>query len=194
MAPSAAEFVEFPVVLSDRGKGRARFGSLGPWYDRAFDAIPGVGRPLQVRPLPSGKWLIACATEIQQARVGRLETIGGVPVACTTPRATVEGVVKPLPLENEALKRAVAELRPYKAISAERLRNRDGTPSHAVRVTFGLRTLPTEVRLGLEVMRVSPYAAPVRRCTKCQRFGHGASQCRSRQQLCPRCGRGGARA
>ena len=191
VAPSSVEFVEYPVVLSDCGRGPSRFRSLGPWYDRVFDSMPGVGRPLQVRPLPSGRWLIACANATQQAKIGRLERVGGVPVACSIPRATVEGVIKPLPLDSEALKRAVTELRPYKVLSAERLRNRDGTPSHAVRVTFALQSLPSEVRLGLEVMRVTPYAAPVRRCSKCQRFGHTAAQCRARQQLCPRCGRGG---
>ena len=127
--------------------------------------MPGVGRPLQVRPLPSGKWLIACVNAVQQAKIGRLERVGGVPLACSIPRVTVEGVIKPLPLYSEALRRAVTELCPYKVLSAERLKNRDGTPSHAVRVTFALQSLPFEVRRGLEVMRVTLYAAPVRQCS-----------------------------
>ena len=110
-------------------------------------------------------------------------------MACSIPTATVEGVIKPLSLDSEVLRRAVTELRPYKVLSAECLKNRDGTPSHAVRVTFALQSLPSEVNLVLEVMQVTPYAAPVRRCSKCQRIGHTAILCRARQQVCPRCGR-----
>ena len=66
-------------------------------------------------------------------------------MACSIPTATVEGVIKPLSLSSEVLRRAVTELRPYKVLSAECLKNRDGTPSHAVRVTFALQSLPSEV-------------------------------------------------
>ena len=34
------------------------------------------------------------------------------------------------------------------------------------------------------------FAAPVRRCTKCQTLGHYKQQCRSKQTRCSKCGRG----
>ena len=83
-ASSAAELVEFPVILIDRGAGATRFRSLGPWFD-GLDFGPGVGRPRQVRPLQGGRWLIACVSAVQQAQIGRVTSVGGVPVSCSYP-------------------------------------------------------------------------------------------------------------
>ena len=44
------------------------------------------------------------------------------------------------------------------------------------------------VWLGSTPYNVQAYAAPVRRCTKCQSLGHTKQQCRARQGRCSKCG------
>ena len=164
-ASSAAELVEFPVILTDRGAGATRFRSLGPWFD-GLDFGPGVGRPRQVRPLQGGRWLIACVSAVQQAQIGRVTSVGGVPVSCSVPAVSVDGVVRPIPLGADAEQRLLADLASYKATAVQRLLNRQGAPSLAVRVTYACETLPCQVKVGLQVFEVAPYAARVRRTTQ----------------------------
>ena len=124
-APSAAELVEFPVILTDRGAGATRFRSLGPWFD-GLDFGTGVGRPRQVRPLQGGRWLIACVSAVQQAQIGRVTSVGGVPVSCSVPAVSVDGVVRPIQLGAEAEQRLLADLTSYQAMSVQRLLHRQG--------------------------------------------------------------------
>ena len=95
-ASQQTQQVEFPVILTDRGAGAIRFRSLGPWFD-GLDFGPGVGRPGQVRPLQGGRWLIACVSAVQQAQISRVTYVRGVPVSCSVPAVSVDGVVRPIP-------------------------------------------------------------------------------------------------
>ena len=59
----------------------------------------------------------------------------------------------------------------------------------AVKISLEATELPEEVWQGATPYCVQVYAAPVRRCTKCQTLGHTKQQCRSRQSRCSRCGK-----
>ena len=186
----AAELVEFPVILTDRGAGATRFRSLGPWFD-GLGFGTGVGRPRQVRPLQGGRWLIACVSAVQQAQISRVTSVGGVPVSCSVPTVSVNGVVRPIPLGADSEHKLLTELKAYEATSVQRLPNRQGAPSLAVRVTFTCEALPCRVKVGLQVFEVTLYAARVRRCTRCQKLNHTAKFCKQSIQICPRCGERG---
>ena len=85
----------------------------------AFDGLdfgPGVGRPRQVRPLLGGQWLIACVSAVQQAQI-RVTSVGGVPVSCSVPALSVDGVVRPIPLGTDSDHRLLTELKAYTATS-----------------------------------------------------------------------------
>ena len=100
----APAFVDFPVVIHDFGGGSARFDKLGPWH-RSQLLSNAVGAVRSIRPLPSGKWLIGCATEAQQSKLARLEKLpGGIPIGARIPRPVVEGVVGPIPMGGDELK------------------------------------------------------------------------------------------
>ena len=169
----APAFVDHPVVIHDLGGGTARFDKLGPWH-RSQLLANAVGAVSSIRPLPSGKWLIGCSTEDQQTKLARLEALpGGVPIGARIPRPVVEGVVGPIPMGGEELQ----------------LVRRDLESSMAVKISLEATELPEEVWLGSTPYCVQAYAAPVRRCTKCQTLGHTKQQCRSRQSRCSRCGK-----
>ena len=164
-----------PCHSHGQGADATRFRSLGPWFD-GLDFGPGVGRPRQVRPLQGGRWLIACVSAVQQAQISPVTSVGGVPVSCSVPAVSVDGVVRPIPLGADSAHRLLAELKAYKATSVQRLSNRQGAPSFAVRVTFAREALPCRVKVDLQVFEVTRYAARVRRCTRCQKLNHSAWQ------------------
>ena len=188
----APAFVDFPVVIHDLGGGSARFDKLGPWH-RSQLLSNAVGAVRSIRPLPSGKWLIGCATKAQQSKLARLDKLpGGTPTGARIPRPEVEGVVGPIPMGGDELKlvRQDLEARGYRVAGVVRLNNRKQEPSLAVKISLEATELPTEVWLGATPFTVQAFAAPVRRCTKCQTLGHSKQQCRSKQTRCSKCGKG----
>ena len=187
----APAFVDHPVVIHDLGGGTARFDKLGPWH-RSQLLANAVGAVSSIRPLPSGKWLIGCSTEDQQTKLARLEALpGGVPIGARIPRPVVEGVVGPIPMGGEELQLVRRDLESggHRVAGVTRLNNRKNEPSMAVKISLEATELPEEVWLGSTPYCVQAYAAPVRRCTKCQTLGHTKQQCWSRQSRCSRCGK-----
>ena len=215
----APAFVDFPVVIHDLGGGSARFDKLGPWHRSQLHSN-AVGAVRSIRRLPSGKWLIGCTTEAQQSKLARLDKLpGGTPIGARIPRPMVEGVVGPIPMGGDELKLVKQDLEAggHRVAGVVRLNNRkqeptlrtplSGTcllkevcrkplfgvwqePSLAIKISLEATELPTEVWLGATPFTVQAFAAPVKRCTKCQTLGHSKQQCRSKQTRCSKCGKG----
>ena len=188
----APAFVDFPVVIHDLGGGSARFDKLGPWH-RSQLLSNAVGAVRSIRPLPSGNWLIGYATEAQQSKLARLDKLpGGTPIGARIPRPVVEGVVGPIPMGGDELTLVKQDLEGggHRAAGVVRLNNRKQEPSLAIKISLEATELPTEVWLGATPFTVQAFAAPVRRCTKCQTLGHSKQQCRSKQTRCSKCGKG----
>ena len=78
----------------------------------------------------------------------------------------------------------------HRVAGVVRLNNRKQKPSLAVKISLEATELPSEVWLGATPFTVQAFAAPVRRCTKCQTLGHSKQQCRSKQTRCTKCGKG----
>ena len=181
---SSRAFVDFPVVIHDFGGG--------PWH-RSQLLSNAVGAVRFIRPLPSGKWLIGCATEAQQSKLARLDKLpGGIPIGARIPRPEVEGVVGPIPMggDEPKLVRQDLEAGGHRVAGVARLNNRKQEPSPAVKISIEATELPNEVWLGATPFTVQAFAAPVRRCTKCQTLGHSKQQCRAKQTRCSKCGKG----
>ena len=63
-------------------------------------------------------------------------------------------------------------------------------PTGTVFLTFGTPDLPTKIKLGFLVVRVSPYIPNPMRCFKCQRYGHTSTRCK-RTIVCSICAEDG---
>ena len=129
---------------------------------------------------------------MRQSKLARLETLpGGVPIGARVPRPVVDGVVGPIPKGGNELQlvRQDLEAGGHRVAAVTRLNNEHNEPSLAVRISLEATELPTEVWLGSTLYNVQAYAAPVRRCTKCQSLGHTKQQCRARQGRCSKCGK-----
>ena len=68
-----------------------------------------------------------------------------------------------------------------------KLVNGTRTKTGACVATFGIPTLPEEVKYGYEPVSVRPYIPNPLRCFKCQLFGHHGNACRSSNTHCGKC-------
>ena len=180
-------FAKFPVIIKDRGTGSVRLASFQPWYDPIRIAGRAVNRDdVTTQRLKSGSFLVHCKNAEIQKRLSIQTKIGSVPVICSIPQPTTVGVVYNIPHGIESLHRLRNCM--ANAAAVERLKNKEGEDTKAVKVTFNMAVLPEFVHIGTSILPVSPFAAPVRRCTKCQRIGHSKQQCHSRKTVCSQCG------
>ena len=179
---------KFPIILEDLTTGPATIAGLGPTAVLKLWANSPVGQIISQRQLAGNRWLIGCTSADQQNKLVHLTKLAQIPIKCTIPTATTEGVIKNIPLAQD-----LRELRPLipQAKSIFRLNNRDGTASKAIKITFESHTLPKFVTIGLQDYQVFTYVAPVHRCQKCNRFGHLKKECKTKKQICARCSQPG---
>ncbi|XP_061190460.1 uncharacterized protein LOC133198380 [Saccostrea echinata] len=85
------------------------------------------------------------------------------------------------------------ELESQGVVSVKRFtkkRNDNIEPTNTYLLTFCTPTLPTNIKVGLYIMKIETFVPNPLRCFKCQRFGHGQSNCKS-ADACFRCGEEG---
>ena len=203
--------------------GLSAFPNWAPGDRRQAQLLKNVvGAVHSIQQIANGEWLIGCTSAHQQRKL-LLQTTLPVqpsnPVCINTriPLNVVVGVIKGVPKEPNAeqLLRDDLEAQDLHVDSVKRLNTKNGAPTGAVRVAFirnQLPTtvklgyslhrvtpyippcirnqLPTTVKLGYSLHRVTPYIPPIRRCTKCQTLGHSKQECRRKHARCVRCGKG----
>ena len=184
------ETAEYPVILEDIGdsqKGHKKFKDYGKFTENLF-RDSGLAPIRRQRRLVSGKWLIHCNSAISQSKLAARSCLGKndeVKVKCFIPTHRTIGVIRSVPLSitTEQIVNGNKDI-----ISASRLLLREGGESRAIKVFFSCQVLPSEIRLGNELVSVTPFVEPVIRCTKCQKFNHGKTKCTAKFATCPNCG------
>ena len=179
---------EFPVIVEEVGRG---FSALTPWERERLLTQAVKGFRGSLRRLPSGGWLVACLDQETQDRVFKLKNLpGGIQVQTRRPDPVVVGVIRGIAVGPGVEDRVRGDLR-AQGLWVDRvtcLDLADGTPSRSLRVSFHERKLPQSVLLGSEEFLVTPFVPSVRRCTRCQAFGHLRRNCRRKHTKCARCG------
>ena len=106
-------------------------------------------------------------------------------IKCYIPKVVTEGVIKPVSLDANLndIKKEIDNVSVVK-----RLKTKDGADSRAIKLTFCLPSLPSQINLGYQVFNVIPFVPPVFRCSTCNRLGHTKSACRARP-TCNNCGK-----
>ena len=172
----------YPVLLEDTKEGAATLSGLGILSKNFW--ISTIGPIIGQKQLSSGKWLIGCTSVDQQSSLLHSNNLAGITIKCQIPEVVTEGVIKPVPIETD-LNDIQKEHSNVKQLL--RLKNKDGSDSRAVKITFLESSLPKNVTFGYQSFTVSPYVPQVYRCTRCNRLGHTKTKCRSKQ-VCGRCG------
>ncbi|XP_061191616.1 uncharacterized protein LOC133199803 [Saccostrea echinata] len=86
-----------------------------------------------------------------------------------------------------------SELESQGVVSVKRFtkkRNDNIEPTNTYLLTFGMPTLPTNIKVGLCQMKVELFVPNPLRCFECQGFGHGQHNCKG-TETCFRCGEEG---
>ncbi|XP_062590939.1 uncharacterized protein LOC134252467 [Saccostrea cucullata] len=86
-----------------------------------------------------------------------------------------------------------SELESQGVVSVKRFtkkRNDIIEPTNTYLLTFGMPTLPSKIKVGLYQMKIEMFVPNPLRCFKCQRVGHGQSNCKG-SEVCFRCGEEG---
>lgn len=156
-----------------------------------------------IKPITQGL-LVKCKNQKQLRALLQINTIGTIPVKVTEKQEVSRGVIGPIPTEtsesellNELKYQAVTQVKrmtkkirsdPNSTNSAETNQsNGKFIPLKSVIITFNKPTIPKQVKMCFQIFEVSEYIPPVMRCFRCQRFGHGIGQCKSKMR-CVRCG------
>ena len=183
------EEAEYPVILEDIGdsqKGHKKFQNYGQFTENLF-RDSGLAPIRRQRRLASGKWLIHCNSAASQSKLANCNSLGKndeVKIKCFIPTHKTIGVIRAVPTSV-----SMQIVNGNKDITyASRLHLREGGESRAVKVFFSCQVLPTEIRLGNELVMVTPYVELVVRCTKCQKFNHKKAKCTAKIAICPNCG------
>jgi hypothetical protein len=185
-------FSKHPVIIKPQG-GTISFGKLGPWR-QAQILKNSVGPITDLHQISNGEWLVGCISKEQQRKLLSFTSLPGEPkkpiqISTRVPKTLVIGVIKGVPFEEHAEKLIKTDLesQDFQIEHIQRLKNKDGSPSNAMKVTFLENVLPDTVKLGYSLHRVIAYVPPIRRCTNCQLLGHVKQECRRKTPRCARC-------
>lgn len=176
----------FPVIIEDIGsENDPRYRSYGQFTTGLFKSVE-INDVSHQKRLSINKWIVYLKSESSQTKLLQVKDLGGIKINCSTPQRRAVGVIKPIPvgISMAQIQAACPDVK-----EAYRLKRKDGNESSAVKVIFATNELPPKMKIGNEYMNVDVYVDPVLRCSKCQKIGHKKSSCRSKQTLCPRCGK-----
>ena len=188
----------YPVLIEDFGTGTDLYKNYGAatnsiWKLNRCGAIVS-----QRQCKTKSKWMIECATFGQQQQIAQMTTIktheGVINIKAQIPVATTEGVIGPINKNwsDEMIEQLIAEsgepvnikkvFRLYKKHEKEE----KSSPCAAVKIIFLSNDLPSAVKVGTQYFTVEPFRKPVKRCLKCQKLDHVASDCSRKEARCPR--------
>ena len=150
-----------------------------------------IGKVKKITPLRTGGLRIECLTADQANKALTIEKVGEKPVKFSPPRAKsnlVQGILGPIELDvteeeiNEEL-----EGTPNFAYAKRKTKYIDGQKSPIkTMILYYEETLPAKCFLGAFAFRVTKVKETPNRCFKCHRYGHLATNCRSKVR-CARC-------
>ena len=171
----------FPVVIRDTGGGSTKLNR----YDPSCTVFHGtIGDLFSARRLNSGDWYVECRSDIQRKRLLNLKQINGAEIECHIPIPKTHGVV--FDLGNRYNLENLPEVQ--KCFSINTVNKHTGKRQTMTVITFSLSILPESIINNGKFYKVYPYCPKVKRCTKCQKLGHGLKSCTSKVTVCSRCG------
>ena len=151
------------------------------------------GEPKKINERRDGGLTIVLNNEDQSKALMTLKSLAGKEIICTKDEKLnqTQGTIR---YENhpghstETIKECLEKYNVTDIYQmTKRNENRDIVKLPLYILTFGTTKLPSKVNIGWTHCSVRLYIPKPRRCFKCQRFGHGSTNCRSISEICPTC-------
>lgn len=152
------------------------------------------GSPKEISEMRSGQLLIEVMNRQQSNDIASLKSLAGVEVEVTKHdkmnqiKGTIRYENRPQFTDDQILK----TLKKYDVVDIYRFKrrvNNNLSPLPVYLITFNGNSLPEHICIGWTKCIVRAYIPRPRRCFKCQKYGHGARNCRSEGNICLTCGK-----
>ena len=157
--------------------------------------IEGIGgEPKSIIETRKGTLLIKVANRQQSERILNLKTLSSTPVKVepNDHMNRTKGVIRYDNLPGFTVEQITEALSDFNVTEVYQMTKRSGDtggiPIPVYVITFNSLKIPDRVNIGWTSCQVKQYIQRPRRCYKCQRFGHGAANCRATVPLCVNCG------
>ena len=154
--------------------------------DKGLRAI--AGELASVTRLRSGDYLIQAKTAKQSETLLAATNLLDVPVVFAPHRSfnQSQAVITCRDINDCSNEEITENLSAQGVIAAKRLGH-----SSSYIITFGMPTIPHNVKVGWLNCVCRPYIPNPIRCFNCQRYGHGTRTCKQREPTCVNCGKKG---
>ena len=156
-----------------------------------------IGTPKSVKKLKSGALLLEVSKKQQSDSLLKLKDLAGIPVIGKTHYGLNQskGILfdRDHDLDGIPEQEIQKELEPQGVVNVKRFtkkRNENIEPTNTYLLSFGMPTLPKNIKVGFYQMKIETFVPNPLRCFKCQRFGHGQTNCKG-SETCFRCGEEG---
>ncbi|XP_061170351.1 uncharacterized protein LOC133179667 [Saccostrea echinata] len=156
-----------------------------------------IGTPKSVKKLKSGALLIEVTKKQHSTSLLALKKLADIPVLGKVHSGLNQskGILfdRDHDLDGIPEQEIQSELESQGVVSVKRFtkkHNENVEPTNTYLLTFGMPTLPTNIKVGLYQMKIEMFVPNPLRCFKCQRFGHGQNNCKG-SDTCFRCGEEG---
>ena len=170
--------------------------SMNPFeIDRQLRTILGKKHRCKVTNMRSGHLLVEVDQRSLYDKLLPVRALGNIPVVIKdhTQLNSSKGRIYCENLKGMTKAEIIDEMDNQDVIDVYRIEKREGNEhvkTHLYILTFNRPTIPNEVKIGFNKCEVSLYIPNPRRCFNCQRYGHGANNCRQ-ETRCVTCGRKG---
>ena len=156
-----------------------------------------IGNPKSVKKLKSGALLIEVEKQQHSTSLLNLKDLAGIPVIGKKHYGLNQNIGilfdRDHDLDDIPEQEIQQELESQGVVTVKRFtkkRNEIIEQTNTYLLTFGMPVLPKNIKVGFYHMKIDVFVPNPLRCFKCQRFGHGQTNCKS-SEACFRCGEEG---
>ena len=158
--------------------------------------LSGLFTPVSVKKLSNGTLLVEVNKKPYADILLKIKTFGGLKIKAFAHLSlnTSKGVVRSSELSLCTLDELKSHLQNQGVTDIKRIsikRNDEIINTNTYIVTFNKSSLPKELKVGYNLIKVNPYIPNPLRCFNCQKFGHHETKC-LKSPVCKKCGESGS--
>ena len=171
-----------------------QLSKLNPFVDEKV--ISGIVKPVSVKKLQNGTLLVEVSKKTYADNLLKMNLFAGLKIKAYPHLSlnTSKGVVRSSELSLCTLDEIKTYLKNQAVSDVKRItihRNQETINTNTYIFTFDTPHVPKELKVGYNLVKVSPYIPNPLRCYNCQKFGHHESKC-LKPTVCKKCGESGS--